>query len=64
MPCAQCSAAFHHFKDPAKVTKLLAPFLRPGGALLVVDVSRDSSSMSTMKRLRVSWWIDGKGKEQ
>lgn len=37
-----CSAAFHHFKDPAKVTKLLASFLRPGGALLVVDVSRDS----------------------
>ncbi|EJD46167.1 S-adenosyl-L-methionine-dependent methyltransferase [Auricularia subglabra TFB-10046 SS5] len=37
-----CSAAFHHFANPAKVTKLLASFLRPGGALHVVDVSRDS----------------------
>ncbi|KAG5634465.1 hypothetical protein H0H81_001848 [Sphagnurus paluster] len=34
-----CASAYHHFKDISDVTRILAYFLKPGGALLVVDLA-------------------------
>lgn len=34
----QCSAAYHHFANIDTVTRALAFFLKPGGALLVTDM--------------------------
>ena len=34
----QCCAAYHHFPDIAETTRVLASFLKLGGALLVADV--------------------------
>jgi hypothetical protein len=33
----QCTAAYHHFEDVSQVTRLLAHFLKPSGALIVID---------------------------
>ncbi|KAG6828358.1 hypothetical protein H0H92_008246 [Tricholoma furcatifolium] len=35
-----CASAYHHFPDIAGVTRTLAYFLKPGGALLVVDLAK------------------------
>jgi len=35
-----CSAAYHHFTSIDEVTLMLAYFLKPGGVLLVVDISK------------------------
>lgn len=32
-----CTAAYHHFEDVSQVTRLLAHFLKPSGALIVID---------------------------
>ncbi|RXW21818.1 hypothetical protein EST38_g4040 [Candolleomyces aberdarensis] len=32
-----CSSAYHHFEFPAEITKALIGFLKPGGALLIID---------------------------
>ncbi|PPQ93763.1 hypothetical protein CVT25_008143 [Psilocybe cyanescens] len=32
-----CSASYHHFKSIDEITKILAFFLKPGGALLIID---------------------------
>jgi ubiquinone/menaquinone biosynthesis C-methylase UbiE len=34
----QCASAYHHFTSIDEVTRTLAHFLKPGGALLVVDL--------------------------
>ena len=34
----QCCASFHHFASIDDTTRLLASFLKPGGALLVADI--------------------------
>jgi 2-polyprenyl-3-methyl-5-hydroxy-6-metoxy-1,4-benzoquinol methylase len=34
-----CSASYHHFEDINKITKILSFFLKPGGVLLVVDIT-------------------------
>ncbi|KAJ3511264.1 hypothetical protein NLJ89_g4202 [Agrocybe chaxingu] len=33
-----CSMAYHHFGSVEDITKMLAFFLKPGGALLIVDI--------------------------
>ncbi|KAF5386915.1 hypothetical protein D9615_002001 [Tricholomella constricta] len=35
-----CAAAYHHFTSIDDVTRILAYFLKPGGALLVVDLKK------------------------
>ncbi|KAK0194599.1 S-adenosyl-L-methionine-dependent methyltransferase [Armillaria mellea] len=38
-----CTMAYHHFESTDEVTRILAYFLKPGGALLVIDeVSSDA----------------------
>ncbi|KAG6333231.1 hypothetical protein ID866_5854 [Astraeus odoratus] len=39
-----CAIAYHHFASIDDVTKVLATYLKPGGALLVTDLIRDASS--------------------
>ncbi len=40
---SQCTMAYHHFESTDEITRILAYFLKPGGALLVIDfVSWDS----------------------
>ncbi|TFK18024.1 S-adenosyl-L-methionine-dependent methyltransferase [Coprinopsis marcescibilis] len=34
-----CASAFHHLDDPEGVTKILGSFLKPTGALVIVDVT-------------------------
>lgn len=36
----QCALSYHHFSDFASITKTLAFFLKPGGALLVADIMK------------------------
>jgi len=33
-----CTSAYHHFEDVSQVTRLLARFLEPSGALIVIDI--------------------------
>lgn len=33
----QCSSAYHHLDSPEEITKLLAQYVKPGGALVVID---------------------------
>ena len=37
----QCSAAYHHFGDIAKMTNLIAKYIKPGGSLLVADLLKN-----------------------
>ena len=39
----QCALSYHHFADIAGITRTLAFFLKPGGALLVVDIVKPAS---------------------
>ncbi|PPQ70411.1 hypothetical protein CVT26_013828 [Gymnopilus dilepis] len=39
-----CAASYHHFEDINKITKTLTFFLKPGGTLLVVDVTPKTHS--------------------
>ncbi|KAF8898271.1 S-adenosyl-L-methionine-dependent methyltransferase [Gymnopilus junonius] len=39
-----CSASYHHFEDITKITKILTFFLKPGGTLLVVDMTQNTHS--------------------
>jgi SAM-dependent methyltransferase len=36
-----CSASYHHFDDIAKMTNLLATYVKPGGSLLVADILKE-----------------------
>lgn len=40
---SQCALSYHHFADIAAITRTLAFFLKPGGALLVVDIVKPAS---------------------
>lgn len=37
---SQCASAYHHFTSIEDVTRILAFFLKPAGALLVVDLAK------------------------
>jgi len=37
----QCSLAYHHFPDIRDTTHILTFFLRPGGSLIVADITKD-----------------------
>ena len=41
---AQCSASYHHFESIEDMTKILVFFLKPGAALLVVDIQDPSEA--------------------
>ncbi|EIN07939.1 S-adenosyl-L-methionine-dependent methyltransferase [Punctularia strigosozonata HHB-11173 SS5] len=38
-----CLAAYHHFASPSEVSRTLVYFLKPGGALFVMDVMKNPS---------------------
>jgi 2-polyprenyl-3-methyl-5-hydroxy-6-metoxy-1,4-benzoquinol methylase len=33
----QCASAYHHFQQPEEITRKLSSFLKPDGALIIVD---------------------------
>ncbi len=47
-----CTNSYHHLSDPARVTQVLASYLRPGGHLAVVDLNKteDSAEFHTAPR--------------
>ncbi|KAF7970186.1 hypothetical protein HWV62_24826 [Athelia sp. TMB] len=40
----QCSAAYHHFESIDSITRTLASYLKPGGALLVTDITQNADN--------------------
>ena len=41
----KCTSAYHHFESIDKVTSTLAYFLKPGGALIVIDGERGQNDI-------------------
>ncbi|KAF7971459.1 hypothetical protein HWV62_21036 [Athelia sp. TMB] len=39
-----CSAAYHHFASIDSITRTLASYLKPGGALLVTDITQNADN--------------------
>jgi hypothetical protein len=48
----QCASAYHHFASIDKTTSILASFLRPGGALIIVDVVHSDQAYSLMEKMK------------
>ena len=46
-----CSAAFHHFADPAKVLSEMTRVCRPGGHVVVIDVTPDAGKANAYDRM-------------
>ncbi|KAF8162777.1 S-adenosyl-L-methionine-dependent methyltransferase [Crassisporium funariophilum] len=46
-----CTSAYHHFENVLEVTRMLAYFLRPGGALVIIDnFPTDEDALSPQQR--------------
>jgi ubiquinone/menaquinone biosynthesis C-methylase UbiE len=46
-----CSAAFHHFENPAEILAEMARVCRPGGRIVVSDVTPDAEKTTAYDRL-------------
>ncbi|CAF3686437.1 unnamed protein product [Adineta steineri] len=47
-----CVQAYHHFEDPAHITKALAQRLKPKGRLIVIDFADDEGTKTILDRKR------------
>ncbi len=58
-----CTNSYHHLSDPAKVTQVLAEYLKPGGHLAVVDLVKTEKSAEFHSAPRTVEQEDGSHKQ-